>query len=451
MTSTIAQPPRVESVGTLEVVVFRHPQGCRSYLLADPGSGEALALDTHLDRVDDVAEVLEERGWTLRWVVDSHTHADHPSGAGALVAARGGTRVAHESARHAGVEHPVAERERLALGASAVELRHAPGHTPDHLVLLADGALFSGDTLLIGGVARTDFLGGDAGQLFDTLQALLDELPGDTRLYPGHDYQGREHSTLADERRDNPWLAIDDRARFAQALAADPPPRPANMDDLLRLNREGVQIPEEVSAAEAVEHVRRGGASSLLDVRTGAEVAGEHVAGSVAIPLDQLARRLEDVAALPAPRLLLCQSGARAVQARKQLAEAGLAGLSVVTGGLQAFRAAGGETVRGGSVMSLERQVRIAAGTLVLTGVVLGVAVHPGFLGLAGFVGAGLVFAGLTDWCGMGLLLARAPWNRGGDGPAASAGGTCAASAPAACSAGAPPPACSAGAPPPQE
>jgi len=430
----------MKAIGALRTVSFAHPQGCCGYLVADAASREALAVDPHLDFVHDMAERVAAEGWTLRTVVDTHTHADHPSGAGALAARTGAVRMAHEKAGHAGVGVALKDGDRIRLGGQELVARHAPGHTPDHLVLVADGALFAGDTLFIGGVARTDFLGGDAGQLFDTLRALLAELPGGTVLFPGHDYHGQTESTLDQERRTNPWLQIADRGEFVRLLTANPPPRPANMDDLLRLNREGVNIPDTVSAAEAVRLVAAGGAPSVIDVRTGAEYAAEHIPGAHLIPLDQLEARLNEVRAVPAPRLVLCRSGGRAAMAKKTLEQHHVAGLRVVEGGLGAYVAAGGKTVKGKSVLSLERQVRIAAGALVLLGVLLGSFVHAGFLALAGFVGAGLVFAGVTDWCGMGLLLAKMPWNqvKAGEGEPASHGGTCAASLPGGCAAGAP-------------
>lgn len=444
MTTTISSPASTENA--LSVVQFHHPQGCRSYLIADPASKQALALDVHLDLVDEVSKRLQSEGWNLRWVVDSHTHADHPSGAGPIAAPSGATRVAHAAGRHAGVTLHPEDGQVLDLGERHVTVRHAPGHTPDHIVLLTGRALFSGDTLLIGGVARTDFLGGDAGTLHDSLKSVLADLDDDTLVYPGHDYEGRDHTTVGEERADNPWLAME-RDDFVRHLTANPPPRPANMDDLLRLNRTGVDLAEAITAAEAVKHVQGGGATSVIDVRTGVEYDGEHVPGSRLITLDQLQGRLDEVRATPAPRLLLCRTGSRAAMARTTLAELGVGGLTVVEGGIEAFARAGGETEKGRTVMSLERQVRIGAGLLVLVGVALGAFVHPGFLALAAFVGAGQVFAGVTDWCGMGLLLAKAPWNRSSSAGAPAAGGACAASAPGACAASVPS-ACAASAPP---
>jgi glyoxylase-like metal-dependent hydrolase (beta-lactamase superfamily II)/rhodanese-related sulfurtransferase len=438
MTSLQADPSADRTVGKLTVLAIAHPQGCRAYLLADPVSKQALALDVHLDLVEDVAARVAERGWTLPYVVDSHTHADHPSGSAAIAERLGSTRIAHEKSGHVGVSRHPADGDALHLGDVPVTVLHAPGHTPDHIVLRTAAAVFSGDTLLIGAVARTDFLGGDAGQLFDSLRRVFDELPDETLLFPGHDYAGRMQSTLGDERRDNPWLRKTDRDTFVRELTANKPPRPANMDDLLRLNREGVDIPDSIPAVEATELVRKGAATSVIDVRTGVEFAGESVAGSRLVPMDQLQQRLDEIRATPAPRLLMCRSGARAEMARQLLQKNHVRGLSVIEGGIEAFRSAGGETRKGKAVMSLERQVRIAAGLLVLTGVLLGFFVHRGLFGLSAFVGAGLTFAGITDWCGMGLLLAKAPWNRAAPEAAGGPASACSAGAPSACSAGEP-------------
>lgn len=159
----------------------------------------------------------------------------------------------------------------------------------------------------------------------------------------------------------------------------------------------------------------------LIDVRTPAEFHEVHVRGAENIPLDRLdAEQL--IRQLPAGHTLhvICKSGSRGGMACKKLLSAGAQNVVNIEGGTAACVDAGLDVVRGKAVMSLERQVRIAAGSLVLLGVGLGVAVHPYGLGLAAFVGAGLVFAGVTDTCGMGMVLARMPWNQAGAaGPAA--------------------------------
>jgi rhodanese-related sulfurtransferase len=185
-----------------------------------------------------------------------------------------------------------------------------------------------------------------------------------------------------------------------------------------------------LSGLELVERVRAAAAGSVIDVRTGLEFESVHVPGSHLVPLHELSARVDEILALPAPRLLLCRTGVRAARARELLAAQGVPDLAVVEGGLEAYQHVGGELRTGEAHMSLERQVRIAAGSLVLLGVGLGSLLHPVFLGLSVFVGAGLVFAGITDWCGMGLLLARAPWNRRGNGRDPAADGCVSPSSP---------------------
>ena len=149
----------------------------------------------------------------------------------------------------------------------------------------------------------------------------------------------------------------------------------------------------------------------LIDVRTPVEFAEVHVPQARNEPLDQFAPDRLGLSK-DQPVYLLCRSGARAAKAADQLARAGFTNGVVVTGGTLAWQEAGLPVERGTvKVISLERQVRIAAGSLVVLGVVLAKLVNPWFIGLSAFVGAGLVFAGITDFCGMGLLLARLPWN----------------------------------------
>lgn len=158
----------------------------------------------------------------------------------------------------------------------------------------------------------------------------------------------------------------------------------------------------------------RGEAVELLDVRTPAEFREVHVAGARNVPLDQLdpAAVARDRAGSAGPLYVVCRSGSRGKQACEKLLAAGVANVVNVEGGTLACVEAGLPVVRGKKAVSLERQVRIAAGSLVVLGSALGAFVDPAFLGLAAFVGAGLVFAGVTDTCGMALLLARMPWNR---------------------------------------
>jgi rhodanese-related sulfurtransferase len=178
------------------------------------------------------------------------------------------------------------------------------------------------------------------------------------------------------------------------------------------------------SPADVAERRRQRLPGDLIDVRTPVEYAEVHAEGARLIPLDKLDPRAVMAAhngSAGEPLYVICKSGARAAKAVEKFRAAGFDNVISVAGGTTAWADAGLPVVRGTSrIISLERQVRIGAGSLVVLSVLLGWLVHPALFGLAAFVGAGLVFAGVTDWCGMGLLLARMPWNQVKGG-----GGTC--------------------------
>ena len=168
--------------------------------------------------------------------------------------------------------------------------------------------------------------------------------------------------------------------------------------------------PQEVEALR-----RQGRAVDLIDVRTPVEYREVHAEAARSVPLDRLDPRVVMEArhgTKEEPLYTICRSGSRGSQACEAFHAAGFANVVNVEGGTLAWEQAGLPVVRGKKAVSLERQVRIAAGSLVVLGTALGAFVHPAFLGLAAFVGAGLVFAGVTDTCGMGMILARMPWNR---------------------------------------
>ncbi len=172
---------------------------------------------------------------------------------------------------------------------------------------------------------------------------------------------------------------------------------------------------EAISPHELAE-LRTGGKKiDLIDVRTPVEFREVHVEDARNVPLDQL----DPAALMPTrnvsadgPLYVICRTGSRGRQACEKFVRAGFPNVVNVEGGTAACVDAGLPVVRGKKAVSLERQVRIAAGSLVLLGSALGWLVHPAFFGLPAFVGGGLVFAGLTDTCGMGMVLARMPWNQ---------------------------------------
>lgn len=154
------------------------------------------------------------------------------------------------------------------------------------------------------------------------------------------------------------------------------------------------------------------GECQALDVREPAEIAAEWIPGLRPAPLSALDSHLVSLT-VGEPVFVVCRSGQRAAKAALRLKERGHQDVRVLQGGLVAWQAAGLDVERGPSpVWSLERQVRFAAGSLVVAGILLAAAVHPAFVLLSGFVGAGLVFSAATDTCGMAMILARLPWNQ---------------------------------------
>ena len=172
-----------------------------------------------------------------------------------------------------------------------------------------------------------------------------------------------------------------------------------------------------MSPARLKELCKEGKKIDLIDVRTPVEYREVHVDIARNVPLEQLdpvTLMQSRNGAVNEPLYFICRSGSRGQQACEKFLKAGFSNAVNIEGGTMACVDAGLPVVRGRKAISLERQVRIAAGSLVMLGAILGWWVHPAFIGLSAFVGAGLVFAGITDTCGMGMILARMPWNRCG-------------------------------------
>jgi rhodanese-related sulfurtransferase len=196
---------------------------------------------------------------------------------------------------------------------------------------------------------------------------------------------------------------------------------------------------------DQLEALQRDGAHvRLLDVRTPGEFETAHIHGAYNVPVDALAEHADQLrAGVHHPVVLVCQSGQRARRADQLLRTVGMRNLHVLEGGMNAWMSAGRPVIRRVARIALERQVRIVAGALVAVGAILALTVNPLFALLPAFVGSGLVFAGITDFCAMGLLLARLPYNRGAScDPGAMVRALAAGSPPVAASAAAAPRSC---------
>jgi glyoxylase-like metal-dependent hydrolase (beta-lactamase superfamily II)/rhodanese-related sulfurtransferase len=283
--------------------------------------------------VEDYLRDLAARGLRLRLVIDTHTHADHLSGAAELRARTGADVLLSAAARSDVATTRLHDGDRLALGCQELKVLASPGHTDDSISLLVDGALLTGDALLIGGAGRTDFQNGSPEALYDTLHRSLAALPDELTVYPGHDYTGHTHSTLAQERQTNPLLRLTDRERFVATLRAGRQATPANMEAIVAANIRGVAASPSVTAAELAAALASPAPPIVVDVRLPAEYQAQHLEPSRLLPLDEISRRRDE---LPRDRdiVLVCRTGARA---RLAAAELGGFRARVLDGGLVAW------------------------------------------------------------------------------------------------------------------
>ena len=398
-------------------------EGCLGYVISDPQSRRAAVIDPRNDQVDEYLDYLREHKLTLTCVIDTHTHADHLSGASAIKKATGAKYAMLKGTLVKNADLPVSEGDKLAVGNVELLVIESPGHTPDSISLLADDQLFTGDTMLIGGSGRTDFMGGDPGALFDSFSK-FSHLPDSTTVWPGHDYKSRSHSTLGAERSSNIVFLAGSRDAAIQKLGVRGP-LPANMAEILTFNRKGEAPGIHVDLNTASELLAQG--HTFVDVRSAMEYSGEWIDGSWNIPLPELEARMGELAKSGKPVVILCRTGNRSLMAAQVLERRGFRDYRILEAGITGWRKAGLPVKQGVKRLSIERQVQIAAGSLILLGVLLGTLVNPWLYGVSAFVGAGLTFAGLSGFCGMGLLLLKMPWNRFTPSTAGGTGGSCSA------------------------
>lgn len=415
----------------LTVETFRAPEGCLAYLVVDEASRCALAIDPRLDQIEEIQEALAKARTRLTHVLDTHTHADHLSGARRLARRTGATLLAHTASKLRGPAGHIGGGMTFELGTRIVEVLDAPGHTPDSMAILVDGRLFTGDALFVGGAGRTDFMGGSASALFDTFRA-FEALPEATVVHPGHDYVGDSVTTIGEEKARNPLLRERDRSAFMTRMSGKGVP-PANMASILRHNL-GEADAATIGPRELQALREQGEPPFLLDVRSPIEFESERIEGATNLPLEVLDDRLDEVPE-QGEVVVVCRTGIRATIAAETLTRAGRRG-RVLEGGVLAWRRAKLPLRVGRKRLPVDRQVQLIAGLMVLTGVTLGVLVNAWFLAVAAFFGAGLTFAGATGTCGLALMLMKMPWNRplasppGGGAVCAAGGGappTCAA------------------------
>ncbi len=231
-----AHAPVDETALGYEFEVLQPDAPCRSYVIADPKTGDAMIVDPLREKVDDVLELLAKKRWRLRYTVETHTHADHLSGSVRLKDLTGAQMLMHAAAAAPCVDRPLADGDVIELGSLRIEVIATPGHTSDAMCLVLPGRVLTGDTLLVGGCGRTDLPSGDSGALWDSLARLL-ALPDDTLVFPSHDYRGQRASTIGRERRTNSRLQHATREAFVTAMAELQLAPPARLHEALAANQ----------------------------------------------------------------------------------------------------------------------------------------------------------------------------------------------------------------------
>ena len=177
-----------------------------SYLLWDDSTREAALIDPVQTQVQRDVQLVRELGLILKYTLETHVHADHVTGSGLLRQALNSIVMVHENSQTKCADVQIKGGDFIPLGAKRIHVINTPGHTDSDISYLIDGAVFTGDSLLIRGCGRTDFQSGDASLLYQSVRQQLFTLPGDTLVYPGHDYQGRCCSTITEEMAHNPRL-----------------------------------------------------------------------------------------------------------------------------------------------------------------------------------------------------------------------------------------------------
>jgi len=327
-----------------------------SYLIASRRGGEALIIDPVLDKVDRYVKLLDELDLRLIKAIDTHVHADHITGLGAL---RDRTRCITVMGEQSGVDVVsvrVAEGDRVDIDGIGLEVIYTPGHTDDSYSFLMGDRVFTGDTLLIRGTGRTDFQNGDPVAQYESIFNKLLRLPDETLVFPAHDYKGDTVSTIGEERTFNPRLQVDSVEQYVAIMNSLDLPDPKMMDVAVPANLHVGLAQDEVEArgwslscAKARELVGQPDVV-LVDLRDRAERERHGVIpGSVHAPYSDLRDKvapgglLYELAAAAGKRLVFyCAYGERSAMAVQTAQEAGLANSCHIKGGLDAWRKARG-------------------------------------------------------------------------------------------------------------
>jgi len=340
--------------------LFDSTSGTYTYLLASRHGGEALIIDPVLEKVDRYLQLMRELDLKLVKAVDTHLHADHITGLGALRDRTHCITVMGEQTKADVVSMRVAEGDHIDIEGLSLDVLYTPGHTDDSYSYLADGRVFTGDTLLIRGTGRTDFQNGDPRAQYDSIFNKLLKLPDELLVYPAHDYKGDTVSTIGEEKLFNPRLRVKSIDEYVDLMNNLKLPDPKMMDVAVPANIHiGLHQDEvarqgwAVSAAEAIG-LRGRSDVAIVDLREKSE-RDRHgiIPGSLHTPYPTLQEEigpggmLHELATATGKRILFyCAFGERSAMAVKAAQEAGLKGACHIEGGVDAWKKVGGSLMR---------------------------------------------------------------------------------------------------------
>ena len=328
--------------------------GCQSYLVGCEATQAAVLIDPELTRIDAYKGLLVRHGLSLKYVVDTHTHADHFSASKALGQLTAAPVVMHRLSPAPYADLRLDDGDMLIAGGLKLKALHTPGHTRDSMCLVLGDRVFTGDTLLIGGAGRTDLPTGDPHQLYESLFDKLLKLPPETLVYPAHDYKGRSHSTIGAEIAENPRLQKTARGEFVAMMQALDLAAPTHLTEALRTNMSGGKSVAQLLAEAAAKvpfmslqelSERLGGNSAdlvVLDLREKDQFEAGHVPGARHLPRGQLELRVNSELPDPTVRILTyCEFGKISTLAAATLRELGYGRAVALDGGMQAWREGG--------------------------------------------------------------------------------------------------------------
>jgi glyoxylase-like metal-dependent hydrolase (beta-lactamase superfamily II)/rhodanese-related sulfurtransferase len=328
--------------------------GCRSYVVGCEATRAAVLIDPELSLIDRYRGHLAQTGQVLHYIVDTHTHADHFSASHELGRTLGVPVVMNRLSPAPYPDLRLDDGDMLIAGQLRFRALHTPGHTRDSLCLLMDDRVFTGDTLLIGGTGRTDLPTGDPHALYESLFERLLKLPGETLVFPAHEYKDRSHTTIADEIASNPRLQKTGRAEFVDMMQRLDLAAPTHLTEALRTNMTGAksvaQLLSEASAKVPFMSMqelseRIGGNSRdlvVVDLREKDAFDQGHVPGARHLPRGQLELRVNGEFPDPTVRIVTCcEFGKISTLAAATLHDLGFLRASALDGGMKAWREAG--------------------------------------------------------------------------------------------------------------